>query len=101
MGPLPSTPSAPTKDFSTSYNNSIGITWSEITGDVLPIYGYKLYADSGLEDDFELIYDGTNRPAVTSFTWKSSSLDTDLTYRVYLTATNANGESSASAYAYL
>ncbi|WP_210131899.1 hypothetical protein [Staphylococcus sp. GDK8D30P] len=48
-------------------NNTIALTWTAITTDVLPIYGYKLYADSGKDDDFFLIYDGTNMPSVTSY----------------------------------
>jgi hypothetical protein len=100
LGPLPSAPSAPTKDITDSLDNTIEVTWTAITTDVLPIYGYKLYADSGLDDTFSLIYDGTNSPAVTSFLY-NNSLNVDLTYRFYLTAINYNGEGPASTYASL
>lgn len=63
---------------------------------MLPILGYKLYADHGFDDNFWLIYDGTNMPQNTNYIYSSSSLNPLLTYRFYVTAINFNGEGSPS-----
>ena len=49
------------------------VNWDEITGDSLPIIGYRLYADSGEKDELRLIYDGKNRVSTTKFLFDSSS----------------------------
>lgn len=54
-----------------------------------------MYADSGLNDDFKLIFDGTNKPEVTSLLY-NDSLIVSHNYRFYLTAINFNGEGPAS-----
>lgn len=51
------------------------VTWVEITGDSLPITGYRLYADSGRKDELTLIYDGKNRAATTKFVFNSEAND--------------------------
>ena len=62
IGGLPSKPTAPTKVLEESSATSIMINWDKITSDVLPIQGYKLYADSGRADNLVLVYDGSNSP---------------------------------------
>lgn len=84
-----------------SGENSIAVYWNKITTDVLPVVGYKLYADSGLNDDFRLIYDGINQPESTSYVFVRGNLSTVLTYRFYVTAINFNGEGTKSAIAYI
>lgn len=69
--------------------------WNKITTDVLAINGYLLYADSGLNDDFKLIYDGTNKPEVNYFHY-DNNLSVLHSYRFYLKAINFNGEGPAS-----
>jgi hypothetical protein len=74
---------------SNSFDNSIAVYWNKITTDLLPILGYKLYADSGLDDEYMLVFDGTNMPEVNTFTF--SNLNVLLTYRIYVIALNFNG----------
>lgn len=62
----------------------------------MPILGYRLYVDSGLNDNFKMIYDGLNMPEVFSYIYISSSLNNKLNYRFYVTAINFNGEGLAS-----
>lgn len=95
LGALPSTPAAPTKILDQSKENSIVVTWVKITGDTLPIFGYKVYADSGRNDDFVLAYDGTNKPEINSFEFLNAN--PDFVYRFKVTALNFNGEGTASA----
>jgi hypothetical protein len=62
LGSIPSAPSTPVKDDALSSKTSIALYWNKITTDTLPVTGYLLYADSGLNDDFRLAYDGSNQP---------------------------------------
>lgn len=90
LGPKPTAPSDPYKDLIESKNNTIFLRWNK-NSDVLAVNGYLLYADKGLNDDFSLIYDGTNKPEVNYFHY-NNSLNVFFTYRFYLTAINFNGE---------
>jgi hypothetical protein len=101
LGPIPSAPSTPFKDDTLSNSISIAVNWTKTTTDVLPVFGYKLYADSGNDDSFNLIYDGSSLPEGVSFVYTNSSIDTSLTYRFYATGVNFNGEGPASNIAYL
>jgi len=98
MGGVPTAPGIPTKIIEESDSDQIAIEWTASSGD-LPILGYLVYTDSGKDDDFMLVYDGTNSPDVLSYTL--SKLESTLTYRVYVTAVNFNGESAASTIASL
>jgi len=101
LGSIPSAPSKPMKNDELSGENSIAVYWDKITTDVLPVVGYKLYSDSGLNDDFKLIFDGMNQPEATSYTMTRSNLSTVLTYRFYVTGINFNGEGLKSEIAYI
>jgi hypothetical protein len=35
--------------------------------ETLPIYGYRLYSDLGLDGEFSLIFDGLNQPTITEY----------------------------------
>lgn len=59
LGSIPSTPAAPTKNLLFSNGTSIMVDWVPITGDTLSIYGYELWADSGHDGTYEMIFDGT------------------------------------------
>ena len=83
-----------------SLNNTIYVEWTQITGDAIPISGYKLYADSGRNDDFSLVYDGSNRPQITSYTYEDN-LDPALTYRFKVVASSLNGDGPESSEASL
>ncbi len=84
-----------------STSNSIAVVWTKITGDTLPVMGYKLYADSGLDDDFKLVFDGSIQPETTTFNYSRTNMDTSLIYRFYVTGINFNGEGLKSDIAYL
>lgn len=90
LGGFPSAPTAPFKVLDESSATSIMIEWDRVVGDTLPIQGYKLYADTGRADDFSLVYDGSNSPGTHSYFLTKTSVE--LTYRVYVTAINVNGE---------
>lgn len=99
LGSLPSKPNPPTKIVSSSTSTLISIQWSEVTGDTLPIEGYKLYSDSGRADAFTLVFDGSNSPGIRTFSL--NNVDAALTYRVRVSAINMNGEGLLSNIAYL
>lgn len=66
----------------------------------MPIFGYKLYSDLGTDHDFQLVYDGSNKPSVTQYTLTNVT-DPLVTYRFYATGINFNGEGVASGIARL
>ena len=94
LGGLPSKPTNIVKVLDESSATSIMISWDKITSDVLPIQGYKLYADSGRADELVLAYDGSNIPGTNSFLLEN--VDVDLKYRINVTAININGEGQIS-----
>ena len=67
LGSLPSTPSAPSKIIEESKQDAIMVSWPQVTGDALPLIGYRLYADTGHKDELSLVYDGNNRADTTKF----------------------------------
>ena len=99
LGSLPSKPSTPTKTVSSSTSSTISIQWAEVTGDTLPIKGYKLYSDSGRAESLILMFDGSKSPGTR--TYSLTNVYPSLTYRVRVTAINMNGEGPASNIAYL
>lgn len=101
LGPVPSAPSTPMKDDEMSGAKIIAVYWDKITTDVLEVNGYKLYADNGYDDDYKLVFDGTNKPEQTRFNFTKMILDTSLTFRFYVTGVNFNGEGKPSSVAYL
>jgi hypothetical protein len=70
LGSVPSAPSIPLKNDELSGDDTIALYWNKITTDVIPVDGYKVYADSGYNDDFKLVFDGTNQPEATSYLFK-------------------------------
>lgn len=58
LGSLPSTPSAPAKIIEESTKDAIMVSWPQVSGDSLPILGYRLYADSGQKNELRQVYDG-------------------------------------------
>ena len=100
LGSVPAAPATPVKVIAASAANEIAVDWPENAAETLPIYGYRLYSDFGLDDEFSLVFDGLNQPTITQF------LVTDvpsplLTYKLYVTAINFNGEGPASSTAAL
>jgi hypothetical protein len=100
LGSVPASPSTPLKVIEASGANEIAVDWDENTGDTLPVYGYRLYSDIGLDDEYFLLFDGLNQPTVTYFLVINVSSPL-LTYKFYVTALNFNGEGPASATASL
>lgn len=92
---LPGAPGVPILEATTA--TSISVAWDEpISDGGAPISGYKLYMNDILADDeFNLIYDGSNYPSAISFTKKN--LTPGKYYRFKVSAMNRNGESPKSA----
>jgi hypothetical protein len=86
FGPLPSTPSAPYRDTSGNSQNSIGVAWTALTSQTLPVLEYILYVDDGTSIDYKEIYRGSS----TSFIYTGSN--PAASYEFYVKARNYNGE---------
>jgi len=41
----------------------------------LPVLGYKLYVDTGKNDDIRLVYDGSTNPQIISFVYTRETND--------------------------
>lgn len=71
------------------------VKWDEIVVSDLPIRGYVLLIDDGLQGEFNIAYDGSFNPQLTEY------LITDLvaarTYRIKVYATDVNGSGEESA----
>jgi hypothetical protein len=58
LGSVPVAPNTPTKNIAASGANQIAVDWTPLASATLPLFGYRLYSDMGLDDDMELVYDG-------------------------------------------
>ncbi len=95
----PSAPAAPTEsaifnDDQDSNLMSITVAWTEPMDNGAPITGYKLYM-AEMSQAFSLVYDGTNRADITSFTVVNGVKKT-LNYHFKVIAINAVGSSDIS-----
>jgi len=82
------------------------VEWNYITGDTLDILGYRLYGDTGHNNELRMIFDGTNIPQVKKFLFDESvnlgmMVDPQLFYRFQVSAVNFNGEGTKSDIALL
>jgi len=105
FGPLPSQPAPVEKNDMLSDQSSIYVEWTRLENELLPILGYRLYADSGKNDDIVLIYDGSQDPQTSEFRYDAISnnepLNTKFDYRFRVAALNFNGEGPKSQIAQL
>jgi hypothetical protein len=93
----PAIPATPTRISSSSTKTYIGIDWSTVADGTSPggtIIGYKLYMATGLAGSYNLVYDGTNFPIITSKI--ITGLTTGEVYRFKVSAINYNGEGDLS-----
>jgi len=60
LGSVPAAPGAPVKVVEGSGANEIAVDWVQNAAETLPVYGYRLYSDLGVDDEFSLIFDGLN-----------------------------------------
>ncbi len=67
LGSVPGAPSTPVKNIAASGAGEIAVLWDPPAGDTLPILGYRLYSDQGLDSSFSLVFDGRNRPETREF----------------------------------
>jgi hypothetical protein len=67
LGSVPLAPSTPTKNIAASGANQIAVDWTSLAPATLPLFGYRLYSDLGLDHDMTLVYDGLHQPTVTQF----------------------------------
>lgn len=89
------TPSAPSLSLLDTNRSSCTVSWSEVTPPMNSlITGYRLYVDDGLDGDYQLAYDGKDRPSVLMKTVEG--LSSRLTYRLKVTALNKAGEGAES-----
>ena len=95
LGAVPAAPNAPTKNLGASGDGEIAVAWEALAGETLPVLGYKLYSDLGIEGGFQLVFNGTNSPDTLLYimTNVTSSL---VPYGFFVTAVNFNGEGAAS-----
>ncbi|CEL98343.1 unnamed protein product [Vitrella brassicaformis CCMP3155] len=83
-------PASLARDSPPSSSTAITATWSSVTGAT----GYRLYADTGLNDALTLVYDGTSKPSVLTYT--HSGLITGRTYRFAVSTLDNAGEGAQS-----
>lgn len=95
--PIADYPDAPaTLARTSSTRTSISVEWAEVADTQLPSglqSGYQLYMDSGIHDDFYLVYNGEGVPTVRTYT--AESLVTGRPYRFYAVSLNHVGQSPA------
>jgi hypothetical protein len=101
LGALPSQPNQVRKDSIRSSGEAIFVEWDKITTDTLMVLGYKLYADSGRNEPLHLVYDGSNNPQISEFSFEKASnlnetINNKLWYRFQVAAVNFNGEGERS-----
>lgn len=92
---LPGQPSSgPEWVESLSTTTSIAVSWDEVADTEISTTGYKLYRDGGNDGEFELVYNGANRPGQR--TYLSTGLTQGTYYRFKYTGLNFNGEGDES-----
>ena len=89
LGNKPPAPSNLRVELLSSKYDSFLVKWDEITESDLPILGYVLLIDDGLQGDFTVAYDGSFNPQMTEF--MVSELASGRTYRLKAYATDING----------
>lgn len=89
LGARPSAPAAPTRDSNLSEFQSMLIKWTQVTISDLPIYGYILQMDDGLNGDFAKAYDGSSNPMILESLVKG--LTPARPYRFKVQAVDING----------
>lgn len=91
-GDVPAIPIMPT--LVTSTETSISVAWQPPALSDLPVLGYVLSMDDGINGEFKPIFIGTYRPDILTFT--AGDLETGFPYRFYVQAVNENGISNPS-----
>ena len=86
LASLPSQPNQVAKNDQLSSSDTIFVEWDSITTDTLRVLGYRLYADTGRNDDMRMIYDGSTDPQQTYYAYTKVSnlgqpIERDLFYR--------------------
>ena len=87
FGPLPVSVPTPVRDATGNSPTSIGVTWTEMTGQTLAILEYILYVNDGSQVEDTEVYRGSENSFVMTNTNPSSY------YTFTLKARNFNGES--------
>ena len=96
LGAVPPAPSQLTTTLLKETFEAFVVSWDAVTASDLPVLGYVLLMDDGLQGDFEVAYDGSINPQVTTF--QATGLVPARTYRFKAYAVDVNGpgvESSA------
>ena len=73
---------------------AIGVKWTALTANTLPILGYKLYSDMGGangNDIFSLVYDGSHNPSLREYVIYNNNTLVSKLYKFKVAAVNING----------
>jgi len=62
LGSLPSKPINVQKDALLSTESTIVVKWESMSSTTLDVLGYRVYADTGKNDNLRLVYDGSTDP---------------------------------------
>lgn len=82
----PSAPAAPFRSPTGNSESSIGVSWTALTGETLPVIAYVLYVDDGSSSDYTELYRGSSTQFEMVRTSPSAS------YTFYVKAINFVGE---------
>ena len=67
LGAVPPAPGQLTATLLKETFEAFVVSWDAVTASDLPVLGYVLLMDDGLQGDFEVAYDGSTNPQVTTF----------------------------------
>jgi hypothetical protein len=67
IGSLPLAPTGLAKVEEQSSIDSISVEWTRTIDSIVPVTGYRLYMDDGLNGELRVVFDGSGLPFATNF----------------------------------
>ena len=96
---LPIAPASLSRDAPPSSKTAIEVQWPPVTCDPVTgcavVVGYRVYANSGIDDSLSLVFDGTGSPSVRSF--RHTGLSSGRRYWYQVSSISSVGEGLRSA----